>query len=60
MAESPENRALIQGWAKQWREAFLGALSPLAEASMGADGAAALATVNTALGARLAKLGLEA
>jgi len=60
VAESPENRALIQGWAQQWRGAFLNALSPLAEAVMGADGAAALAAVNTALGARLAKLGLEA
>lgn len=59
VAESPENRALVQGWVNQWRTAFVNALSPLAEATMAADGAAALATVNTALGQRLTKLGLE-
>jgi phenol hydroxylase P1 protein len=59
-AESAENRALIQGWAQQWRETFLAALAPLAATSMGVDGAAALAAVNTALGARLVKLGLTA
>lgn len=59
VAESPENRARVQGWVDHWRTAFAGALAPLAEASMGADGAAALAAVNTALGQRLVKLGLS-
>jgi phenol hydroxylase P1 protein len=57
-AESAENRALIQGWAEKWRAAFLAALAPVADASMGPYGATALAEVDAALGARLAKLGL--
>lgn len=59
VSESPENRALIEGWVVKWRAAFLKALAPLAEATMGADGAPALAAVNEALGVRLSKLGIS-
>ena len=57
-AESAENRALITGWVMRWRAAWLTALRPLADATMGADGAAALDAVDAALGQRLAKLGI--
>lgn len=58
VTESEENRALVQSWVRQWRASFLAALSPLAEATMGADGAAALVAANTALQTRLTKIGL--
>jgi len=59
VAESPENKALVQGWVDHWRAAFRAALQQLAEAAMGeGDGEAALATVDAAFGARVAKLGL--
>ncbi|WP_428416877.1 aromatic/alkene monooxygenase hydroxylase subunit beta [Methylibium sp.] len=57
-AESEANRALIQGWVTHWRGALNGALALLAEATLGTDGAGALAAADTALGARLARLGL--
>ena len=59
-AESPENRALIAGWVAKWRAALLGALAPLAEATMAEAGAPALAEVDAALGQRLGRLGLGA
>lgn len=58
--ESAENRALIQTWVIHWRSVMLPALAPLAQAMMGDEGAAALADVDAALGARLVKLGLTA
>lgn len=58
-AESADNQALLSGWARTWRERFLAALKPLAEATMGDEGEVALAQVDAALGVRLAKLGLS-
>lgn len=59
VAESEANRALVAAWVTRWRAAFLGALQPLATEAMGEpEGSAALATVEAAFGARLAKLGL--
>lgn len=58
-AENEDNRMLIQGWVSKWRKALRIGLAPLAEAMMGVDGAPALATVDTALDTRLAKLGLS-
>jgi len=61
VSESDANRELVQGWVANWRSTFKEALQPLATAAMGeADGAQALATVDAAFGARLAKLGLTA
>jgi phenol hydroxylase P1 protein len=60
VAESPENRTLVQGWVQQWRERFVAALQPLATTTLGEEGTQALQAVNTALGGRLSKLGLEA
>jgi phenol hydroxylase P1 protein len=62
-AESEANHALIQGWVSHWRSALSTALAPLAEATLGLvgeGGAGALAAADTALGARLARLGLAA
>jgi phenol hydroxylase P1 protein len=59
VGESDSNRALVQSWVDRWKGAFLAALSPIAQATMGAAGREALADVNTKLGARLAKLGLQ-
>jgi phenol hydroxylase P1 protein len=60
VAESPENRALVQAWVQTWRERFMGALAPLAATALGDEGRDALQTVNTTLGTRLVKLGLDA
>jgi phenol hydroxylase P1 protein len=60
-AESEDNRQRIAGWAQQWAQAYGAALMPLARAAMGeAEGATALAEVQAALQARLAKLKLTA
>ncbi|MNM95426.1 Phenol hydroxylase P1 protein [compost metagenome] len=56
VAESPHNRALIEGWVAQWRVRALQALLPLAEAGPGRD---ALDAIDSAFGARLKKLGLN-
>jgi phenol hydroxylase P1 protein len=58
VAENSENQALIKGWIDKWRPAFMKALAPLAQATMGVDGAAALGAVDAAFSARLIKLGL--
>jgi phenol hydroxylase P1 protein len=57
-AESPENRALIGGWARTWADRALAALAPVADAALGEAGAAALAEARKTLDARLAKAGL--
>ncbi len=55
-AASPENQQLIDGWVGHWRGRALAALRPLADLGPGRD---ALDAVDTAFGARLAKLGLN-
>lgn len=60
LVESPENRALIQSWVTRWSASFVDALVPLAEITMGGDGAAALTAAQAALQSRLIKLGLAA
>ncbi|MGQ0620646.1 MAG: aromatic/alkene monooxygenase hydroxylase subunit beta [Panacagrimonas sp.] len=57
-AESDENRQLISGWVSKWREAWIDALKPIAEATLGAKADAAMASVVSVLDARAAKLGL--
>jgi phenol/toluene 2-monooxygenase (NADH) P1/A1 len=57
-AESPENRALIGGWARAWADRAQAALQPVADAALGDAGQQALADARQALDARLAKAGL--
>jgi phenol/toluene 2-monooxygenase (NADH) P1/A1 len=57
-AESPENKALIGGWAKTWGDRAHAALAPVAEIALGAEGQEALAAVRAAYDARCKKLGL--
>ncbi len=54
-AESPANRALLEGWIATWRSRALEALAPLAAIGPGGE---ALQAVDDAFGARLQKLGL--
>jgi phenol/toluene 2-monooxygenase (NADH) P1/A1 len=57
-AESPENKALISGWAKTWGDRAQAALAPVAEIALGAEGQDALAQVRTAYDARCKKAGI--
>lgn len=57
-AESPENKALISGWASTWADRAQAALAPVAEIALGADGQEALAAVRAAYDARCKKAGL--
>jgi len=57
-AESPENKALIGGWAKTWGDRAQAALAPVAEIALGAGGQEALATVRASYDARCKKAGL--
>lgn len=59
-AESAENKALIEGWAKGWIARATEAALPIAKRVAGDDGEAALQAVTGDLQARLQKLGLEA
>lgn len=56
LAESADNRELIQAWVDVWEPRAYAALQPLAEA---ATGQAALDEVRAALAVRLQKLGLR-
>lgn len=58
-AESAENNALISGWVAKGRDAWMEALTPLAQAAIGDQSGAALETVKAALGTRAGKLGLK-
>ena len=58
VAESPENKKLISGWVVKWLEAFVEALKPLADATLGNRSEHALTVVLTAFDARAAKLGI--
>ena len=57
-AESPENKALIGGWAKTWGDRAQAALAPVAEIALGAQGQEELASVRAAYDARCKKAGL--
>jgi phenol/toluene 2-monooxygenase (NADH) P1/A1 len=59
-AESPENKALIAGWAKTWGDRTVAALAPVAEIALGDQGQTALAAVRATYDARCKKAGLEA
>jgi phenol hydroxylase P1 protein len=53
--ESPENKAMVQGWVDRWSQRSLEALAPLAAKGLGA---AALQAVQAEFIARLKKIGL--
>jgi phenol hydroxylase P1 protein len=57
-AESAENKALLAGWARRWRERAVEAVAPVAAAVLGADGQAVLDRVVTDLGARATRAGV--
>lgn len=57
-AESPENKAQISAWTRQYRDAALLALKPLAERAFAAQAEEVLGEVTTQFNARCAKLGL--
>jgi phenol/toluene 2-monooxygenase (NADH) P1/A1 len=57
-AESPENKALIAGWAKTWGDRAQAALAPVAEIALGPEGQDALLEVRAAFDARCKKLAL--
>ena len=57
-AESPENAALLAEWIGHYRDRAVAALAPVAELALGADGAAAMADVQSRFAARVAKCGV--
>lgn len=58
-AESPENVALLSGWASHWRGQVLDALKPIAALALGEQAGAALEQIAQEFDARVAKLGLR-
>jgi phenol hydroxylase P1 protein len=57
-AESPENKAVLSDWVKQYQTLTLEALTPLANHALGDKAAGVLDDVITEFTARCAKLGL--
>jgi phenol hydroxylase P1 protein len=57
-AESPENKALISGWVKQYRAPVLEALTPISKRAFGNKAESVLTEVTDQFNARCAKLGL--
>jgi phenol hydroxylase P1 protein len=57
-AESAENKALIAGWARRWRDRAVEAIAPVAQSALGADAGAVLDRVATDLGARASRAGV--
>lgn len=58
-AESPENRHLISGWAKDWAERAEASLAPVAELMLGAAGQETLREIRDGYNARCRKAGLD-
>lgn len=58
-ADRPENKDLLTGWVRHWRERAVRAVTPLAERALGADAALALDEALQSLNARAAKAGLS-
>jgi len=57
--ESPENREQLSHWYRSWRDRFVAALRPLADAALGDQSESALQAVMAALQSRAIKLGLS-
>jgi len=58
VVESPENKALIQGWVAKYSASASRAIEALAKPLFGADAAAVMDTINSDLQVRLQKIGL--
>lgn len=57
-ADNPENKALLAGWIKSWRDRAAKVLAPIAAKAFGAQGATILEEVVEQLNARAAKAGI--
>lgn len=57
-AESAENKALISGWTKTWRDRAIKAVAPLAELALGNQAGSVMGEIVEQFNARAAKLGL--
>ena len=57
-AESADNAGLLADWVRHYRDRAVAALAPIAELALGADGAAAMADVQSRFEARVAKCGV--
>jgi phenol hydroxylase P1 protein len=57
-ADNPENKALLAGWIKSWRDRAAKVLAPIAGKAFGAQGATILEEVVEQLNARAAKAGI--
>lgn len=58
-AESAENKALISGWTKTWRDRAVAALTPVAEGAIGGGADALMQGVVAKFNERATKLGLS-
>jgi phenol hydroxylase P1 protein len=58
-AESADNKALVSGWTKAWRDRAIKALTPLAQLALGDKAESVLAEIVEQFNARAAKLGLS-
>ncbi len=57
-AESAENKALVSGWTKAWRDRAIKAVKPLAQLALGAQAESVMEEVVEQFNARAARLGL--
>lgn len=58
-AESSANAELLSQWTRDWLARAVGALAPIAQHALGAEGAPALTQIETDFKARVAKLGIK-
>lgn len=58
-AESPENKALLQGWMKTWIKRGVAAFQPVAADVLGSKAEAAMAEAVAGLDGRARKIGIE-
>ena len=57
-AESSENKALVSGWTKAWRDRAIKAVKPLAQLVLGAQAESVMEEIVEQFNARAARLGL--
>jgi phenol/toluene 2-monooxygenase (NADH) P1/A1 len=57
-AESAENKALVSGWTKAWRDRAIKAVKPLAQLALGAQAESVMEEIVEQFNARAARLGL--
>ena len=59
IAESAENKAVIEGYITKWRARIAESVAPLAQAGLGENAESALGFVQTDLEKRLKRMGLS-